>query len=114
MTPSNSETTKSTFPNGQDSSSPGLLSRLWSWINPYGGLSALRKYNAEMRRLNEENKQIDEWNGKLDEEKRIRYEKSINALRQENARLAELELKLDIVLRSSDTSLNPTTSTDNN
>jgi hypothetical protein len=36
------------------------------------------------------------------------------ALRQQNARLAELESKLDIVLQSSDSNLIPTISTDDN
>jgi uncharacterized protein YhaN len=135
MTPSNSKTTNSPSPNGPDSSSPGLLSWLWSWINSYGGLSDLRKYNAEMRRyteelrksnaelrrINEENRKLDDENRKLDDEmrklddeKRIQHEQRLNALRQQNARLAELESKLDIVLGSSDSSLTPTTSTDDN
>lgn len=89
MTPSTSETTKSPSPNGQDSASPGLLSRLWSWINSYGGLSDLKKYNAELRKSNAE-------------------------LSKQNEKLAELELKLDNVLQSSSTNLTPTISTDNN
>jgi hypothetical protein len=89
MKPSISETTNSIFPNGQDSASPGLLSRLWSWINSYGGLSDLKKYNAELRKSNEE-------------------------LSKQNEKLAELELKLDNVLQSSSTNLTPTISTDNN
>ena len=82
MTRSPLETTNSLSPNGQDSCSQGLLSRLWSWINSYGGLSDLRKSNAE--------------------------------LSKQNARLAELESKLDIVLQSSDSNLLPTISTDDN
>jgi len=70
MTQSNLGTTNSSSPSGQDSSSQGLLSRLWQWINSYGGLSDLKKKNK--------------------------------ALRRQNARLAELESKLDIVLQSSD------------
>jgi cell shape-determining protein MreC len=89
MTPSNLETTNSSFPNGQDSSSRGLLSALWQWINSYGGLSDLRKSNEELRRETE-------------------------ALKQQNARLAELESKLDTVLQSSASNLTPTPSTDNN
>jgi predicted nucleic acid-binding Zn-ribbon protein len=108
-------------PNGQDSSSQGLLSRLWSWINSYGGLSDLRKYNAELRKYNAEMKKynaetrkFDSEMKKLDEEKRIQHEQRMNDLRQQNARLAELELKLDIVLQSSDSNLIPTISTDDN
>jgi hypothetical protein len=96
MTQSNSEITNSSSPNGQDSSSQGLLSRLWQWINSYGGLSDLRKYNAELKKNNEE------------------LSRETEALRQQNARLAELELKLDIVLQSSDSNLIPTISTDDN
>jgi hypothetical protein len=73
---------------------------LWQWINSYGGLSDLRKYNAEMR--------------KFDKEKRIQHEQRMNDLRRQNARLAELESKLDIVLQSSDSNLLPTISTDDN
>jgi hypothetical protein len=69
---------------------------LWQWINSYGGLSDLRKYNAELKKSN----------GELSRE--------TEALRQQNARLAELELKLDIVLQSSDSNLLPTISTDDN
>jgi cell shape-determining protein MreC len=69
---------------------------LWQWINSYGGLSDLRRYNAKLRKNNEEMK--------------IETE----ALRQQNARLAELESKLDIVLQSSDSNLIPTISTDDN
>ena len=82
MTRSPLETTNSSSPNEQDSSSRGLLSRLWQWINSYGGLSDLSR--------------------------------ETEALRQQNARLAELELKLDIVLQSSDSNLIPTVSTDDN
>jgi hypothetical protein len=45
---------------------------------------------------------------------RIQHEQRMNTLKQQNARLAELELKLDIVLQSSDSNLTPTTSTDDN
>ena len=82
MTRSPLETTNSSSPNEQDSSSRGLLSRLWQWINSYGGLSDLSR--------------------------------ETEALRQQNARLAELESKLDIVLQSSDSNLIPTVSTDDN
>ncbi|MEB3248965.1 MAG: hypothetical protein VKK07_06445 [Merismopediaceae bacterium] len=136
------ETTNLSSPNGPGSSSPGLLSRLWSWINSYGGLSDLRRYNAELRKqnaklrrsneenrkldeemrkfdeenrkLNEEMRKFDEENRKLDEERRIQYEQRMKELDWQNARLAELESKLDIVLRSSDSNLTPTISTDNN
>jgi hypothetical protein len=80
---------------------------LWQWINSYGGLSDLRKYNAELKKSNAEMR-------RLDEEKRIQHEQRMNDLRQQNARLAELESKLDIVLQSSDSKLIPTTSTDDN
>jgi hypothetical protein len=80
---------------------------LWSWINSYGGLSDLRKYNAEMKKYIAEMR-------KLEEEAKIQHEKKLNDLRQQNARLAELELKLDIVLQSSDSNLTPTISTDDN
>ncbi|MFM7191788.1 MAG: hypothetical protein ACKOX2_13375, partial [Microcystaceae cyanobacterium] len=122
------ETTNLSSPNGPGSSSPGLLSRLWSWINSYGGLSDLRRYNAElrkqnaklrrsneeMRKLNEEMRKFDEEHRKLDEERRIQYEQRMKELDWQNARLAELESKLDIVLRSSDSNLTPTISTDSN
>jgi chromosome segregation ATPase len=128
MTQSNSEITNSSSPNGQDSSSQGLLSRLWQWINSYGGLSDLRKYNAEMRKHNDEMrkhndemrkhnsemKKFDEEMRRLDEEKRIQHEQRMNDLKRQNARLAELESKLDIVLQSSDSNLIPTISTDDN
>jgi hypothetical protein len=52
------------------------------FLRGYGGLSDLRKSNAE--------------------------------LSKQNARLAELESKLDIVLQSSDSNLIPTISTDDN
>jgi hypothetical protein len=80
---------------------------LWSWINSYGGLSDLRRYNAELKKSNADLK-------KLGKEKRIQHEQRMNDLRQQNARLAELELKLDIVLQSSDSNLIPTISTDDN
>jgi predicted nuclease with TOPRIM domain len=103
MTQSNSETTNSSSLNGQDSSSQGLLSRLWQWINSYGGLSDLRKYNAELKKSNEElSRETEE------------LSRETEALRQQNARLAELESKLDIVLQSSDSNLIPTISTDDN
>jgi hypothetical protein len=76
MTNSNSETTTSPSPNGLASLWQGLSSACWSLIKSYGGLSALKKSNAELERRTLE-------------------------LRKENARLAELESKLDIVLRSS-------------
>jgi hypothetical protein len=87
---------------------------LWSWINSYGGLSDLRKYNAEMRKYNAEMRKYNAEMRKLDEEKRIQHEQRMNDLRQQNARLAELESKLDIVLQSSDSNLIPTVSTDDN
>jgi hypothetical protein len=103
MTRSPLETTNSSSPNGQDSSSRGLLSALWSWINSYGGLSDLRKYNAELKKSNAELKKSNE-----------ELSRETEALRQQNARLAELELKLDIVLQSSDSNLIPIISTDDN
>jgi hypothetical protein len=101
---------------------------LWQWINSYGGLSDLRKYNAklkksneemrketeEMKKSNEESRKFDGEMRRLDEEKRLQHEQRMNDLRQQNARLAELELKLDIVLQSSDSNLIPTISTDDN
>jgi hypothetical protein len=88
-------------------------------------LSDLRKYNAEMRRLDEEQKRLDDEHNvemrkrdeemrKHDEEMRIQHEQRMNTLKQQNARLAELELKLDIMLQSSDSNLTPTISTDDN
>jgi hypothetical protein len=62
-------------------------------------LSDLKRYNAEMRRF--------------DEEAKIQHEQRRKDLRQQNARLAELESKLDIVLQSSDSNSIPTASTDN-
>ena len=56
----------------------------------------MRKYNAELKKSNED------------------LSRETEALRQQNARLAELELKLDIVLQSSDSNLIPTISTDDN
>jgi hypothetical protein len=91
MTNSNSETTPSSSPNGQDSFSRRLLSALWQWIKSYGGLSDLKNYNKELKRHNEELKRS---NAEL--------RKETDALRQQNVRLAELESKLDIVLFSSD------------
>jgi hypothetical protein len=70
-------------------------------------LSDLRRYNAELKKSNADLK-------KLGKEKRIQHEQRMNDLRQQNARLAELELKLDIVLQSSDSNLIPTISTDDN
>jgi predicted nuclease with TOPRIM domain len=76
---------------------------LWQWINSYGGLSDLRKYNAELKKSNEElSRETEE------------LSRETEALRQQNARLAELESKLDIVLQSSDSNLLPTISTDDN
>ena len=103
MTPSNWDTTKSPSPNGQDSSSQGLLSVLWSWINSYGGLSDLRRYNANLRKSNEEMKK---------ETKEMKRE--TEEMRKKNKKLAELELKLDIVLQLSDSGLTPTVSTEDN
>ena len=103
MTPSNLETTNSPSPNGQDSSWRRLLSALWHWISSYRGLSELRSNNEDLRNNNKE----------LRKETEL-LRKETEALKQQNARLAELESKLDIVLQSSDSSLNPTISTDNN
>ncbi len=105
MTNSNSETTPLSSPSGQDSSSRGLLSALWQWIKSYGGLSDLKKYNASLRKYNEEMR-------KLEAEKERLYEQRINNLRRQNARLAELESKLDIVLSSSDSYSVPAPPTD--
>jgi cell division protein FtsB len=110
MTQSNSEITNSSSLNGQDSSSQGLLSRLWQWINSYGGLSDLRKYNAELKKSNAELKKSNAELRKNNED----LSRETEALRQQNARLAELESKLDIVLQSSDSNLLPTISTDDN
>jgi septal ring factor EnvC (AmiA/AmiB activator) len=87
---------------------------LWSWINSYGGLSDLRRYNAELKKSNAELKKSNADLKKLGNEKRIQHEQRMKDLRQQNARLAELELKLDIVLQSSDSNLIPTISTDDN
>jgi hypothetical protein len=59
-------------------------------------LSALKKSNADLERSNAE------------------LERRTLELRRQNARLTELESKLDIVLRSSNTNLTPTPSTDDN
>jgi hypothetical protein len=59
-------------------------------------LSDLRKYNAELKKSNKD------------------LSRETEALRQQNARLAELESKLDIVLQSSNSNLIPTISTDDN
>lgn len=74
----------------------------------------MRKYNAELKKSNVEMRKFDEEMRKLDEEKRIQYEQRMKDLRQQNARFAELESKLDIVLQSSDSNLIPTVSTDDN
>jgi len=77
-------------------------------------LSDLRRYNAELRKQNAKLRRSNEENRKLDEERRIQYEQRMKELDWQNARLAELESKLDIVLRSSDSNLTPTISTDSN
>ncbi len=116
MTHSNSEITALSSPNGPDSPSQGLLSALWQWIKSYGGLSDLKKYNANLRKYNEElrrstaelkkstaelRKSNEEFL-KLEAEKERLYEQKISEMRRQNARLAELESKLDIALSSSD------------
>ncbi|WLT38258.1 hypothetical protein NON20_22665 [Synechocystis sp. B12] len=88
------------IPQWAASASPGLLSRLWSWINSYGGLSELRKSNEEARIRHEQRM------------KELRQDTA--KLRQQNEKLAELESKLDIVLQSSGSSLTPPLPTDNN
>jgi chromosome segregation ATPase len=115
---------------------------LWLWIKSYGGLSDLKKYNANLRKYNanlrkyneglrksneelekssdelrkssEELEKSNEEFLKLEAEKEQLYEQRISELRRQNARLAELELKLDIVLSSSDSYSTPAQSTDDN
>ena len=71
-------------------------------------LNDLRKYNEEMRKLEIEKERQHELRLNEMRNETIAIEGETDALRQPNARLAELERKLDIVLSSSDSSLTPT------
>jgi predicted nuclease with TOPRIM domain len=61
----------------------------------------LRKSNEELRKSTEELRKSNEDARKSNEDARIQHEQRLRELRKENARLAELELKLDAALPKS-------------
>ena len=103
---------------------------LWrpSWlhwlISALSGTVEIEKQTAWLKKSNEEERIAHEQRMKdlrketeemkrLESEKQRQHEQQMQELSQQNAKLAELESKLDIVLQSSDSSLIPTSSTDN-
>jgi ubiquinone biosynthesis protein UbiJ len=107
--------------NSSDSSptpEPGAIDSLWqpSWlqwlvaaltgtVETEKQIAWLRKYNAELKKSNAELKKSNaEW---LSNEQR-----TIEELRKENDRLAEIESKLDAILQRSNTNLTPAKPTD--
>ncbi len=91
MTHSNSEITPLSSPSGQDSSSRGLLSDLWQWIKSYGGLSDLKKYNANLRKYNEGLRRSNEEFLKLEAEKERLHKLRLEELRRSNEEFLKLE-----------------------
>jgi predicted nuclease with TOPRIM domain len=61
----------------------------------------LKKYNEELKKYNEELKKYNEELRKSNEDARMQHEQRLSELKKENARLAELELRLDAVLPKS-------------
>ena len=82
-----------------------LISALSGTVEIEKQTAWLKKHNEEMRRSNEEIR-------KSNEEARIAHEQRMKELRQENAKLAELESKLDAVLPKYNFNLTPPTETD--
>jgi predicted nuclease with TOPRIM domain len=65
------------------------------------GTVAIKKQTAWLRKSNEELRKSTEELRKSNEDARIQHEQRLRELRKENARLAELELKLDAALPKS-------------
>ncbi|MFM7218622.1 MAG: hypothetical protein ACKO21_00100 [Nodosilinea sp.] len=65
------------------------------------GTVAIKKQTAWLRKSNEDARKSTEELRKSNEDARIQHEQRLRELRKENARLAELELKLDAALPKS-------------
>ena len=74
----------------------------------------MKRYNEELRKSNEEFLKIEAEKEKLHKLRLEDLRKETESIERQNARLAELESKLDIVLSSSDFYSTPTPPTDGN
>ncbi|ANV83281.1 hypothetical protein AWQ21_02110 [Picosynechococcus sp. PCC 7003] len=89
-----------------------LISALSGTVEIEKQTAWLKKHNEELRKSNEEMRRKNEEFEKSNVEWLRKEQMSLEELRQENAKLHELELKLDAVLRKSATSSIPPKPTD--